>query len=342
MAIAEQPEDWTEPGAHQVRPGVYRIPLPLHDSGLRAVNSYLVDSPSGPVLVDAGWASSRTEKALSQALRPLGYRLDDVREVLVTHCHWDHLTQALVLREAFGSRVRLGRGEQPSIDGFERELGLYPRQVELLRRCGASELAARIDTLPVSDEERSMPHERPDLWMDDGELLALDGRELQVIATPGHTRGHVVLRDAAAGLLFAGDHVLPGITPSLGLEPVPGAKPLRSYLDSLRLVRDLPDALLLPAHGPVTPSVHVRVDELLEHHRVRLQEALDAVAAGAETPYQVALALPWTRRASRLEELDLFSRMLAVLETDAHLDLLADRGILVAGEEDGVLRYSPA
>jgi hypothetical protein len=34
--------------------------------------------------------------------------------------------------------------------------------------------------------------------------------------------------------------------------------------------------------------------------------------------------------------------MLAVLETDAHLDLLADRGILVAGEEDGVLRYSPA
>jgi len=108
----------------------------------------------------------------------------------------------------------------------------------------------------------------------------------------------------------------------------------------LNLVRDLPDALLLSAHGAVTSSVHTRIDELLEHHRVRLQETLDAVAAGAETAHDVANSLPWTRHMRRLADLDLTSQMMAVTETHAHLDVLADRGLLAVGEDTGVLRYS--
>ena len=86
-------------------------------------------------------------------------------------------------------------------------------------------------------------------------------RTLRVVATPGHTQGHVVFRDEAAGLLFAGDHVLPHITPSIGFEAVPVELALGHYLRSLRLVREMPDMRLLPAHGPVRPSVHDRVDE---------------------------------------------------------------------------------
>ncbi|WP_255279145.1 MBL fold metallo-hydrolase [Actinomadura madurae] len=120
----------------------------------------------------------------------------------------------------------------------------------------------------------------PDAWLDDGQRLTLTERGLDVFATPGHTRGHIVLRDAGAGLLFAGDHILPHITPSIGLETEPEPKPLRSYLESLRLVRGMPDTLLLPAHGPVTPSVHTRVDQLLEHHAERLEIAAAQVRAG--------------------------------------------------------------
>ncbi|WP_303640014.1 MBL fold metallo-hydrolase [Actinomadura madurae] len=121
----------------------------------------------------------------------------------------------------------------------------------------------------------------PDAWLDDGQRLTLTERGLDVFATPGHTRGHIVLRDAGAGLLFAGDHILPHITPSIGLETEPEPKPLRSYLESLRLVRGMPDTLLLPAHGPVTPSVHTRVDQLLEHHAERLEIAAAQVRAAA-------------------------------------------------------------
>ncbi len=342
MTIGEQPEDWTEPGAHMVKPGVHRVPLPLPSKDLHAVNAYVIESPEGPVVIDSGWAMPETEKALAQALSTLGHQLADVACVLVTHAHWDHYSQALALRGAFGSRVRLGRGERPSVEAFDPEQGLYPRQIELLRACGAPELAGRVATLELSSYERDMPWQFPDSWLDDGERIRLGQVELDVLATPGHTRGHVVLRDAAAGLLFAGDHVLPHITPSLGLEVVPSAKPLRSYLDSLRLLQGMPDALLLPAHGPITPSVHTRVEELLSHHEERLEAAAREVRAGARTAYEVAAALPWTRRARRLDDLDVMGQMLAVLETDAHLDVLADQGVLATADLDGVRAYAPS
>ncbi|GLW67070.1 MBL fold metallo-hydrolase [Actinomadura rubrobrunea] len=343
MAIPalEQPADWTEPGAHPVAPGVHRIPLPLPVPSLHAVNVYVIEDPEGLVVVDAGWAMPDARRSLEGALRLLGHRLDDVAQFLVTHAHWDHYSQALALRREFGTRVRIGRGERHSLEAFDIRKGLHPRQVELLRRCGASALADEVAAMGVRARERDVPHTLPDAWLDDGERIELARRGLDVFHTPGHTRGHVVLRDAAAGLLFSGDHVLPHITPSIGLETEPEPKPLRSYLASLRLVRDMPDTLLLPAHGPVAPSTHARIDELLRHHEERLDAAARQVRAGRSTAFEVAAAMPWTRRRRRLDELDVFSRMLAVLEIDAHLDVLTDQGVLEAAEHDGVRRYAP-
>ena len=166
------------------------------------------------------------------------------------------------------------------------------------------------------------------------------GRHLDVVHTPGHTAGHVVFADAEAGLLFTGDHVLPHITPSVGLHAAPVELPLRDFLDSLRLVRSMPDARMLPAHGPVSPRVHARVDELLRHHDRRLDEIAATVADGAHTAYEVALRLTWTRRARTLTELDPFNQALAVLEVATHLDLLVTREAVTATDEDGLRHYA--
>lgn len=340
--LAEQPDDWTEPGAHPVVPGVHRIPLPIPSTGLHAVNAYVIDDPGGLVVLDPGWAMPETGTALGDALRALGHRLDDIAQILVTHAHWDHYSHALTLRGEIGARVRIGRGERTSIEAHDPSKGLHPAQVALLRRCGATEIAERIANAAVSADDWDMPYALPDSWLDDGEHVPLDRRGLDVFATPGHTTGHVVLRDAAAGLLFAGDHVLPHITPSIGLEPVPSPKPLRSYLDSLRLVEGMPDTYLLPAHGPVTRSVHTRIGELLAHHEERLSICADGVRAGARTAFEVARGMPWTRRQRKLDDLDLFSQMLAVLETDAHLDVLVDQSVLTSAEQGGVRHYAVA
>lgn len=341
-ALPDQPDDWTEQGTFPVVRGVYRIPLPLPHDALRAVNVYAIEDPAGLVLVDSGWAMEQTEKSLAQGLRSLGYELGDVTHVAVTHAHGDHYTQALVLREIFGSRVSLGRGEQPSIDALTRgDRSAYEAQLQLLRTYGAAELATQVEQWASQGSAVSgVAWAYPDGWLDDGQRLTLQERALDVIATPGHTQGHVVFRDAPAGLLFAGDHILPHITPSIGFEAAVPATPLRHYLESLRLVRDMPDTLLLPAHGPVTASVHTRVEQLLTHHEVRLATMHREVVRGASTGYEVARALRWTRRERTLAELDLFNQMLAVMETGAHLDVLVLQGELTCVDVDGHRRYS--
>src|SRR5690348_15003615 len=101
--LAEQPDDWTEPGAHPVVPGVHRIPVPLPMQGLHAVNVYVLEDREGLVLIDSGLAGIETGQVLKDALKPLGHRLRDVREIFVTHAHWDHWTEALVLRALYGT-----------------------------------------------------------------------------------------------------------------------------------------------------------------------------------------------------------------------------------------------
>jgi glyoxylase-like metal-dependent hydrolase (beta-lactamase superfamily II) len=330
---------WTEPGAYAVGDGVYRIPLPLPQDGLRAVNVYAIADGDGVVLIDSGWALPESEELLAKALDGIGYGFADIREFLVTHVHRDHYTQAVAIRRTHGTRVALGEGERPSLEAIQQAIrsGPPPGHRQLVR-AGAASLVERLGDHRVRDDTDVW--QLPDEWLPDGRTLPLRTRTLRVIATPGHTRGHVVFHDPDAGVLFAGDHVLPHITPSIGFEFSPAESPLRDYLDSLRLVRSLPDARLLPAHGDVAASVHGRVDELLDHHEQRLAESAKAVEHGADTALEVARVLRWTRRERRFADLDLFNQLLATTETMAHLDVLVLRGWLTETVSDGVAHYS--
>jgi glyoxylase-like metal-dependent hydrolase (beta-lactamase superfamily II) len=321
---------WSEPGVEDLGLGVYRIPLPLPDDALRAVNVYVIVYGNGVVLIDGGWALDAAEQALADGLRTIGYGLAEISEFLVTHVHRDHYTQAVAIRRKFGTPVSLGAGERPGLEcilAHIREPWPGISHLDQLTRRGAAPLVARLQSTRVPTDPRGW--QLPDRWLADGTQLSLGSRTLSVVATPGHTRGHVVYRDEQAGLMFAGDHVLPHITPSIALEAGQTRWPLRDYLDSLYLVRSLPDMRLLPAHGPVTDSVHARVDDLLAHHERRLMATLKVVEAGAGTAYEAALALTWTRNKRRLDELDLFNQMLAVFESAAHLDVLVLQGELV-------------
>jgi glyoxylase-like metal-dependent hydrolase (beta-lactamase superfamily II) len=161
---------------------------------------------------------------------------------------------------------------------------------------------------------------------------------IDAVHTPGHTQGHFVFADRVAGLLFAGDHVLPTITPSIGFEPVLATQALADFLASLTKVRGLPDLTLLPAHGPVAPSTHARIDQLVSHHDDRLSLCREAVADGGATAYAAAHLLPWTRHGLAFDDLDLFNAALATLETRAHLELLVARAELTSARtSDGVV-----
>jgi glyoxylase-like metal-dependent hydrolase (beta-lactamase superfamily II) len=319
---------WTEPGVEDLGGGVYRIPLPLPMEGLKAVNVYAITDPGGVDLIDAGIALVPARERLEAGLRQLGYELGDVRNFFVTHIHIDHYSLAVELRRTFQNVIILGEEERANLIATREMVnGRGDRffGADGLRRMGALELATQF-----SAETRRPPAliewEDPDRWLADGTDLDLRTRTLRAVHTPGHTRGHVIFHDASAQIIFAGDHVLPHITPSIGFEAAGNRMALRDYLSSLARTLNLADARLLPAHGPVTGSVHERVNELLAHHDLRLADTHQAVLAGHATPYEVAQSLKWTRRQRRFADLDLFSQVMSTNETAAHLEVLAARG----------------
>ena len=243
--------DWTEPGLFTVAPGVHRIPLPLPNDGLRAVNVYAIEAGDDLVLIDAGWALAETGGLLDSALGQLGRGAAEITRCLVTHVHRDHYTMAVILRQRFGTQVALGIGDRPSLTSSVRQdRATITGNLRRLQQSGAEPVIRALSEMFRGRGPVPQVWEYPDEWLKGQTTIELAGRDLLAVPTPGHTQGHTVFADPAAGILFAGDHVLPHITPSIGFEPVTGELPLGDYLRSLRLILDLPELRLLPAHGP--------------------------------------------------------------------------------------------
>lgn len=121
----------------------------------------------------------------------------------------------------------------------------------------------------------------------DGETIAVDGLELEVIATPGHTTDSTCFRLVADGSLLSGDTILGrGTTVIAHPDGVLGP-----YLDSLAHIRELIEeglvARILPGHGPVIDNPLAVVDYYLDHRAERLDQVRAAVDAGATTAREV-------------------------------------------------------
>ena len=335
-------EHWTAEGAWQVAPGLWRIPLPLPMDGLRAINVYVLETDEGLTLVDGGWAIPVARELLEKCLAQIGAGFGDIRRFLVTHVHRDHFTLATVLGHEVGAEVALGRGEEPALDMLNNVEQITESPfLAVLRSSGALEVAEQWAAGAGDDPPPPKSDwQYPTRWMEGDHTIQVGHRTVEAVHTPGHTPGHFVFADRAEGVLFAGDHVLPTITPSIGFTVPPDDQPLGHFMASLTRVRQLPDLRILPAHGPVAASTHARVDELLAHHDTRLDQCRAALAAGPATAHEIAGHLGWTRHEHRYETLDPFSRGMAAMETKAHLDLLVARGAATDEPRPDGVRYT--
>ncbi|KUI34230.1 MBL fold metallo-hydrolase [Mycobacterium sp. GA-2829] len=333
----------TAGAVEKITDSVARVALPLPLPDLRVVNCYLHHAPTGVTLIDPGWAYPPAEQTLVEALADLEFSVSDVRRIVVTHQHWDHYSLGVRWRDQHHIELLLGADERYSIEAFERRPdAVHPNQIPKLVEAGAADLAIEVEKLEWEVFEKGVAFSPPDRWLHDGELIEGTAGDLIVHATPGHTRGHIVFEDTVQGLIFTGDHLLPRITPSIAFERAPERLPLRSYLSSLQLILALPDARMLPAHGSADRTTRARAIELIDHHEHRLQEVGDLVAKGSTTSMEVAEKMLWTRKERKLDELSTVHRMTAVLEVQAHLDLLTAQGRLTDIESAGVRYFAPA
>lgn len=122
--------------------------------------------------------------------------------------------------------------------------------------------------------------------LSDGEVLTVDGMEVHVIATPGHTADSVSFHLPSDGVILTGDTVLGHGTPVI--EDPAG---LGDYMESLYRLRDIAREhqirALLPGHGPILTSPLAALDSYIDHREARLVQIIAAVRAGSATPEEI-------------------------------------------------------
>jgi glyoxylase-like metal-dependent hydrolase (beta-lactamase superfamily II) len=317
------------PPVEQLRADLWSIPVPIPQNPLRYVSVYaFVLDGGGLGLLDTGWESDESWAALTSGLASLGGGFEDVRGVLVTHLHFDHLGLASRVRQASGAWIAMHPADATAVARLNAEgaAAMVSSEVEFLVRLGADRAEAVGDVGPAERLEGFTRMAVPDRLLEDGEHADFPGWRMRAVHTPGHTPGHLCFAEETTRLFFSGDHVLPRISPNISSNHGGPADPLQDYLASLAAVRDLDPTEVLPAHEWRFRGLDDRVDSLTAHHETRLDELLDAVRSHPHsTPWDLAAHLTWSRP---WEQYERRMRIFAVTETDAHLRLLASRRLV--------------
>jgi glyoxylase-like metal-dependent hydrolase (beta-lactamase superfamily II) len=319
------------PPVERLREDLWSVPVPIPHGGLRYVTAYVLALSGGGLgLIDTGWDTDEAWGTLTDGLSAIGGSVSDVRGVLVTHLHADHLGLARRVRETSGAWVAMHPADATLVGSpvHRDPVAAVAAEVAFLVSLGADPDDAAEDVGPPEHHEQFARMAIADRLLEDGDVADLPGWRLRALHTPGHTPGHLCFAEERTGLMFSGDHVLPRISPNISTTHNGAADPLRDYLGSLAAVRDRGEpAEVLPAHEWRFRGLASRTDELATHHEHRLAELLTAVRDNpGSTPWQLAAHLTWSRPWDQYERR---MRIFAVTETDAHLRLLASRGLVV-------------
>jgi hydroxyacylglutathione hydrolase len=157
-----------------------------------AVNCYLVQTGAGYFLIDTGWSKKRED--LVKDLERAGCRPGDLSLILLTHGDFDHSGSSSYLREKYGAKIAMHRGD---VENVERGDLFINKKVNPFAKTLAISLffllgLGRLDRFT------------PDLFLEDGQDLSEYGLDASVIHLPGHSRGSIGIL-TGEGDLFCGD-----------------------------------------------------------------------------------------------------------------------------------------
>jgi glyoxylase-like metal-dependent hydrolase (beta-lactamase superfamily II) len=325
----------------EVHPGIFQIclPLPMRPT---IINVYLLDCHGAWALIDTGINTTQSLATLEDGLGQVGIGIGDLGALVATHHHIDHFGASGELRRRshattyvheleaeraarmlfFGS---LQSAVRPEAQSFFASHG-FP-----IERYGPMGLRP-----PWMGTDVYSPVTHPDHYLKDGDVIAVGDRKLEVIWTPGHSPGHCVIYLRKEQVMIVGDHLLPKITPHVGIYPETAGDPLGDFINSQLKVQRYDVDHVLPAHGGVYHDHRRRANQLIEHHRCREVEILDLVRLKPRTAFEVSEQL------FSDEERPLLHLMLATFETLAHLEHARLEGRARKMERDGIILFQAA
>lgn len=319
----------------EVAPGIYwlRMPLPFK---LDHINLWLLDDGEGWTVVDTGIARDEVKAAWHQLADTYFTADKPLRRIIVTHYHPDHMGLAGWMCETFDVELTMPLTEWAFAKMFALDTGKSKRDdfAAFYRGAGfdeemTKEVNGRIGRYPNVVSPIPNQFNR----ISEGDELTIGGRVWRVIIGTGHAPEHACLYCEEAKVLISGDQILPRISPNVSVWPQePRANPLALFLSSLDKFRDLPaDTLVLPSHDWPFYGLLGRLDNLVHHHNVRLEETWAACQQPA-TGVDVLKAL-FNR------EFDAHQLFFAIGEALAHVHHLEASGRVVRSHGADEVNY---
>lgn len=220
--VQDDPDGWREPIAPMKLVG------PIHYVGTRGLAAYLITTPAGHILIDGGVPVGGP--LIVTSIEALGFAPRDVKVLLTTQAHFDHVGSLAHLKQVTGGRVLVMQGDE-----------------------GIIAAGGKTDYLFGSEPRYHFPAVTVDQVIRDGHRIVLGGITLDALRTPGHTPGTTTYTTTVQDggrtyeVVFAGStYVNPG-TRLVKNPSYPGI--LDDYRAALRVLEGLRPEVFLAAHG---------------------------------------------------------------------------------------------
>lgn len=205
--------------AHRVIGDVYYV-------GSKDLASYLIVTPEGHILINSGF--EETVPLIEKSVESLGFRMKDVKILLNSHAHADHVAGMALLRQKTGAKVFVMRGDDEVVASGGHGQYLYER--------------SRWKPCPV------------DRILEDGDEVKIGGTVLTARRTPGHTRGCTTwtwkAKDDAGKLRDVVVIGSPNVNPGYRLVDNKDYPEIADdFAATFRILKSLPCDVFLGAHG---------------------------------------------------------------------------------------------
>lgn len=318
-------------------PDVYRIYVPLPENPLRNLNAYVIKTQGRNMIVDTGFNRRECREALMGGLEELEIKIEDT-DFFITHLHGDHSGLVNKIAEP-NSKIYMSEIDYRYLKGDIANVS-WQKIEELYTKEGFPQEIT--DMLKSTNQAKKfMPDKLFEVQMlSDGEIIELGGYEFKCILTPGHTPGHMCLYLEKEKLLFSGDHILFDITPNItswyGIKDS-----LKDYMTSLEMIKKLDIEVTLPGHRGSKGSAYERIDEILQHHKIRLEDTVEVIRNSKDplTAYEVAQRMQWNLRGKSWEEFPENQKWFAMGETMSHLDYLVNIETIFKRKDENMQIY---